>query len=332
MRERTAVMAKIKDKASLAAEFKLFVGDITAENWDETFEGVLQNLYGKDLGPGAWEAMMAKIGDVGAKAAMEKFRPGDPLMGYECYSARWAMQGWATKDAEAAKQFFLTLPDGRYKDGMGIGLFQAMAGRNRASLEGLFQTLPEAYWNQIATNLRDVIRWESGLNPVPTWLQQTEATLGKDSAQYRAVKQAADLHELEHGEFGKLPLRLGQLAAGYFANPTDVSDRVLSTSALALASAGSQPGQAMDYVASLGSQRPRLTATVPGIVSAWVKADLGAPGEWLNAHPQSPLYDDAAVAYVKELKSEDPNAARQWAQTIHDPARKQAVLQLLNGK
>jgi hypothetical protein len=330
MRERAVVMAKIKDKESLSAEFRLFVGDLNAGNWVEAFEGVYP-LFGKGLlGPNTWEALMAKIGELAGKQAMEKFRPTNSLMNYEAFSARFAMQSWATKDIEAAKEYFLTLPDGRFKDGMGIGLFQAMAGRNRASLEGLFQTLPEPYWNQIATNLRDVIRWESGPNPVPTWLQQTEATLGKDSAQYRAVKQAADLHDLEHAEFSRLPLRVGQLAAGYFANPTEVSDRVLSTSALALA--GSQPGQAMDYVVGLGIQRPALTATVPGIVSAWAKADLGAPGEWLNGNPQSPLYDDTAVAYVKELKSEDPTAARQWAQTINDPARKQALLKLIDGK
>lgn len=329
MRERAVAMAKIKDKESIAAEFKLFVGDITAENWDEAFEGILKNLYGKGLmAPGSWEALMAKLGEVAGKQAMEKFRPGDTLMGYECYSARLAMQSWAAKDVEAAKQYFLTLPDGRFKDGMGIGLFQAMVGRDRAGLEGLFQTLPEAYWNQIATNLRDVIRWESGPNPVPTWLQQTEASLGKDSPQYKAVKQAADLHDLEHAEFSNLPLRLGQLAAGYFADPANVSDRVLSTSALALA--GSQPSQAMDYVNGAAQRRPMLSTTVPGIVTAWAKADLGAPGEWLNGHRQSPLYDDAATAYVNQLKSDDPAAAHQWAETIHDQNRKQAVLKILN--
>ena len=331
MRERAAAMAKIKDKESIAAEFKLFVGDITAENWDDAFEGILKNLYGKGLmAPGSWEALMARLGEVAGKQAMEKFRPGDVLMGYECYSARLAMQSWAAKDVEAAKQYFLSLPDGRFKDGMGIGLFQAMAGRDRAGLEGLFQTLPEAYWNQIATNLRDVIRWESGPNPVPNWLQQTEAALGKDSAQYKAVKQAADLHDLEHAEFSNLPLRLGQLAAGYFGDPANVSDRVLSTSALALA--GSQPSQAMDYVNGLAKQRPALSTTVPGIVSAWAKADLGAPGEWLNGHRQSSLYDDAAAAYVNQLKTEDPTAARQWAETIRNAGRKQDVLKGIGGK
>jgi hypothetical protein len=333
MRERAAVLAKIKDKDSLSAEFKLFVADLTAENWKAAFDGILKNLYGKGLmGPGSWEALMAKIGQVAGNEAMENFRPADLLMGYEAYSARLAMQSWAAKDVEAAKQYLLTLPDGRFKDGMGIGLFQAMAGRDRAGLEGLFRTLPEAYWPQIAANLRDVIRWEQsrGGHPVRDWLQQTESALGKDSAQYRAVKQAAELHELEGAEFGKQPLRMAQLASEYFGNPTNVSDRVLSTSALALA--GSQPQQALDYVDSLGGKRPALAATVPGIVTAWAKVDLGAPGEWLNQHPHSPFYDDTAAAYAQELKHEDPAASLQWAETIHDVGRKQATLKIINAK
>ncbi|MFD0894246.1 sigma-70 family RNA polymerase sigma factor [Luteolibacter ambystomatis] len=70
-------------------------------------------------------------------------------------------------------------------------------------------------------------------------------------------------------------------------------------------------------------------AVTGSLVAQWVHyatpenpAALQAAGEWLGAQPQGAGTDPARDAYARKLAETDPAGARQWADTIQDPALK----------
>ncbi len=317
MRLRGEAIMRLKlDKNALATAFLEFTSDLTGENWVEAFEGIYP-VYGKGLLPqNAWEDMMRKIGTLAGAEAMEKFRPQDSLMDYEAYGSRFAMEGWARSDPAAARNYLESLPDGRFKDGLAMGFFPTLVKPDRSGLESLFTALPESYYPQIATALREKVRWEEpqGIPAVQNWLEAAGDRYGKDSPAHRAIQQAAQVDLLEHAEYDKNP-GLAALAAGeLFANPSAATDRALDMGLRVLSD--SQPRLAFQYLEQTLASRPKLADNVPAMVERWTREDLGGPGDWLNTNRNSPLYASTVQAYAKVLNKEDPAAAQQWLSTL----------------
>lgn len=317
MRKRgEAITHLTHDRKALGEAFLELSADLTRENWKEAFEGVAP-VYGKGLLPkDGWENFMRKIGELAGAEGLEKFRPHDPLMFYEGYGSRFAMEGWTRRDPIAARAYLESLPDGRFKDGLAMGLFSTMTPNDRAGLERLFKELPEAYYPQIATALREKVRWEQpqGIPAVQNWLTAAEGTYGRDSAAWRAIQQAAQVDLLEHAEYDKNPGLAAQTAADVFANIDQSTERVLDMSLRVLAD--SQPALALQYLEQHLDSRPQLAGNLQEMIGRWAEQDLGGPGDWLNAHKDSMLYSPGVQAYAKVLAKENPAAAKQWLTTL----------------
>jgi hypothetical protein len=317
MRSRGEAITRLKDdRKALGEAFLELSADLTKENWREAFEGV-SPVYGKGLLPkDGWENFMRQIGRLAGAEVLEKFRPHDPLMYYEGYGSRFAMEGWTRSEPAAARSYLESLPDGRFKDGLAMGMFSAMTTNDRPGLERLFKELPEAYYPQIATALREKVRWEQpqGIPAVQHWLTAAEATYGRDSAAWRAIQQAAQVDLLEHAEYDKNSGLAVQTAADVFANHSQYTDRVLDMSLRVLAD--SQPAQAFQYLEQHVGSRPQLAGNLPEMIGRWAEQDLGGPGDWLNAHKNSALYAPGVQAYAKLLAKENPAAAQQWLSTL----------------
>ena len=317
MRLRGEAITRLKhDKKALGEAFLDLAADLTKENWVEAFEGVAP-VYGKGLlPPNAWENMLRKMGELVGVDAIKKFQPSDFLMDYESYGSRFAMEGWARSNPEEARKYLEGLPDGRYKDGLAMGLFPTLVNVDRAGLESLFKTLPESYYPQIATALREKVRWEQpqGIPAVQNWLVAAEASYGKDSSAYRAIDQAAQIDLLEHAEYDKNFTLAAQTTSALFEQPDTATDRVLDMSLRVLSL--SQPALAFQYLERTMPQRPGLEKNIPAMIERWANTDLGGPGDWLNAHTASPVYTTTVKAYAKVLAKEDPAAAQVWLNLV----------------
>lgn len=310
--------------AVTADELNRYLNSVTPENWKEALEAILP-LY-DTLHHDRWGGVMRRMGAVAGRDVMEHFRPGNTLVDYEGYGARHAMRAWAGADREAALHYIESLPEGRFRDGMVIGFLRAGGNVTASSLETFYEQLPQSLWPQIAAAQRDMIRWEppNANAAVKEWLADTGRTHGADSARYRMVQEAVDLHLLEGAMWDKNATDVSALTKEYFARDRGaVTDRTLNT---ALQNqARFEPQQAMELATAQLADRPTLAVSVPVIMSNWAAADSGAAGDWLNGHRTSPVYDQAAAAYALELRSEDQIAASSWAATIKSEALRRAT-------
>ncbi|MGC6425833.1 MAG: hypothetical protein ACON5H_02415 [Akkermansiaceae bacterium] len=62
------------------------------------------------------------------------------------------------------------------------------------------------------------------------------------------------------------------------------------------------------------------------LMREWVFEDSRAAGEWVNGLEKGPRRDDAAYQYASVLKSHEPEAAREWAESLPDGERKRKLL------
>jgi hypothetical protein len=311
--ERARQIRDLKDRKLQADQFTTLITELTKENWEEAASELLP-LCGQ-VPMGHWFDLMRRIGALGEAQAMNRFKPNDPLIDYDTYHARFAMEGWAKNDQAAALAYVLSLPEGRYRDGMAIGLFRAMTDYSRDGLDGLFNKLNPKLWPEIAAALRDVIRWEPThkLPPVELWMREAVESEPPDSLKLKAIKQAADLNLLENAVHAKQPEDIQLITTNFFSNHREHSDRVLSTALRNLASY--QPENALNTLENTFKNRPQLKENLPHIIRAWSHLDLGGPGDWLNANPQAALYSDILPIYAAELQQESPEAAQKWLHT-----------------
>lgn len=88
--------------------------------------------------------------------------------------------------------------------------------------------------------------------------------------------------------------------------------------------AGKDPVAAMMLAQRLKNEHAAGT-----VMQVWCNADITAASEWLKANPDIPRYDSSVASLVQKLKIEDPEAARAWADTIRDPAKKASAIATL---
>lgn len=329
MKEWAARVVALKGKPELKTELELFIGSITAENWRETADSALP-LY-DFLDPDQWGELMIRLGAAGGQAAAERFKPANLLMEYEGYGSRGAMRGWAVADRAAAQAFLESLPEGRYRDGMGVGFFHAIDEASVASLEKMYDQLPRSLWPQIAATQRDMARWEAAGpdSGVEGWVSRTEAQFGKDSERFRVVQETADLHYLEGAMWHKDSAAVEALTREYFERPgNQTTDRVRNTALQHLGQL--DPTAALDLAQDNFAAHPALKQSIPAVISGWTGKDSAGPGNWLNGHSDSVIYDPAVVAYIKSVSAQDPAAAQAWAKTIKSDSLRAATLKQLS--
>lgn len=328
MKEWGSKIVAMKGSPQLDAELEKFLTGITPENWREAAEAALP-LY-DFLHPDKWAAVMVRLGAVAGRDAMERFKPSNTLVQYEGYGARSAMRGWTMTDRAAAEAFVESLPEGRYRDGMGIGFLRGIDEASTASLEKLYDQLPRSLWPQISAAQRDMVRWETpgsdaGMN---NWLAGVESSAGHDSERFKVAQETFDLHFLESAMWDKNAAKVASLTNAYLDRPSnETTDRVLNTALASLSSF--EPAQALDLVQANSSKRPALEQSIPTIFTDWASRDSGAAGDWLNAHSSVGFYDSAAAAYAVGIKKDDPAAAQAWAGTIKSPVLRETTLKNL---
>ena len=67
-------------------------------------------------------------------------------------------------------------------------------------------------------------------------------------------------------------------------------------------------------------------ATMPDLISKCANEDPASAGEWLNQFPPSVELDKAVTTYVRSIRREDPEAAKDWAFSIvNEETRKRVI-------
>ncbi|HEX2749722.1 MAG TPA: hypothetical protein VHM91_17055 [Verrucomicrobiales bacterium] len=68
------------------------------------------------------------------------------------------------------------------------------------------------------------------------------------------------------------------------------------------------------------------------LITAWTQADYNGAATWLRNQPASPDHDAAVAVFAPLVAATEPASAVDWAATIADPVRKEAVLKKLYGE
>ncbi len=317
-----ALLAKaelLQDPSTTVAELSTGLGDLgaaaTSGNALLLLNAVLPVFERSDLPAKAWEGFLKKIGTAGKAGVLARFTPDDPLMQPPYCRGEIALASWAVAEPEPATQWLAKLSPGIFRDVMTSAAFQAWSGASPEALAALTASLPPGLWPELVMAQAQLIPADQRL----AWLQQkmesTADSVLKDA--YFQGHSMTLLHEASLStDAGAITKAADAILALGQACP--LRPRLAALQLLAAV----QPATAADLLARHAKSQPELLPNIPPLVTRWAEADLGGPAEWLNQFRATPVYDDAVRAYVAVLRQEDIPAAKKWADTISDEAKK----------
>jgi hypothetical protein len=290
----------------------------------------------------AWYALLENLTPAHMAAIVPLIRENDlrgPGSGSE-----WAMmwEVWAAKDGAGAMNFLqqhdwtgwsrLSRPGARYNAMIGWGRGNPAAGAawlqqpgnhqddlERALLVGWSNKNPEAaaawaFNNNVDQGNVDSIFGEmcrrGGAEQLEKWFQQQPA----DSVYMEKAAGA-----LASAKIRNDPAAAAEWLVQNENQPWMAGGDILREKTQELA--GKDPALAMQMAQSVSDPHAAGFAML-----TWCDKDIHAASEWMKANPNAPHYDSAAAQLAAKLKSEDPEAARAWAGTIRDAARRAAAL------
>jgi len=327
-----AVVARVSAAAELAPD---------SEEFANAIRGVLREPDSRRR-MAAWYAILENLTPAHMAAIVPLIKENDtrgPGSGSE-----WAMlwEVWAAKDGAGAMTFLqnhdwtgwsrLSRPGARYNAMIGWGRGDAAGGAawlkqpgnhqddlERALISGWSNKDPEAaaawaFHNNVSQGNVESIFGEmcrrGGVGRLEQWFQQQPA----DSIYMENAASA-----LASAKIRNDPAAAAEWLVKNEQQPWMSSSNQLPKKVQELA--GKDPVLAMQTAQSLSNPHAAAIA-----MNAWCDKDIRAASEWMKANPNAPHYDSAAAQLAAQLKSEDPEAARAWAGTIRDPARRDAVL------
>lgn len=296
----------------------------------------------------AWYAILEGLSPAHLAAIVPLIKENDtrgPGSGSE-----WAMlwEVWAAKDGDGAMSFLqnhdwngwskLARPGARYNAMIGWGRGDAETAAawlqqpgnhqedlERALIAGWSNKDPEAAaaWvisNQANVNNMDAILGElcrrGGVERLEEWFQQ-------QTAQGKYLERGAKA--LASAKIRNDPAAAAEWLVKNEQQPWWGDGDTLLNRMYELA--GKSPELAMQTAQRMASPHAAGFA-----MDAWCEKDIRAASEWMKSNPNAPQYDKAATALASRLKSEDPEAARAWAETIRDAAHREFVLKSLSGQ
>lgn len=308
---------------------------ITRENWHSALVTMWKARAEGLINEDEVRFFLQRLGEAAGPAALEGFKPKDPVNAWETHSGRFAMMGWAMSDPAGAKAWLETQPPGRYHDGM---LWGYALGLGLRDAPGALQAMQGLEPNEQRRLLGTALNGISGSRYQPlaeAWLQANAPT-GDEAAtglrgqnnefthvfdQLLGAQIGSLSNEKKNEKFLAWVDRLDERPAAWFG-PGSI-DRISSE----FARRDAYP-EAVDWISRFTSDQPLVGArSMNFLMMQWTRADPASAGNWLNQNSASPIYDVAVAAFLNGSPTPvDTTTLQAWANTMHDPKNRANVL------
>ena len=319
--DHARLMLVEKRSLARAALLESLLERITRDNWKAVFEVMWHARVEGLISDREEQLFMQRFGEVGGMAAMNRFKPADPVKNFDTHSGRQAMRGWAQADPAAAMAWLAAQPEGNFRVGMADGFARGTAAQDPTSaLRATRMLAPDAQ----RALINALLKLEEAPHYIPfvqQWL--ASGTLGATAPETLRIKSEVFDHLVESEIKSLWNDRDGARVTawiGQFAGREFVSAPALSRLAENLAGRMDAPRviELMDRMAAPGL--PAQTDPVRGVMQRWSRDDPAAAQEWLNGHRDAEHYDAAAFSFIQNAAIADPAVKRAWIETLHDEA------------
>lgn len=289
---------------------------VDAKNWRSIFGLTIKARTAGMISVEEQRRMWQRIGEVAGREVMDAMKPKDLVRDWELNSGRYAMQGWAQRDPGAAWSYIESLPAGNFREGMVAGYAWGRGTADPEKAVAALQSLPEdrqaflvrrALENQDGRHLTDFARM---------WLDTPGDGQSKDrQAVFTALLNAQQAVDWDDKSGKKLAAWVESFAGKPYVTPFAIT---LAASRIARQS----PEAAIQWTERMAEKSPAAAGEAAAhAVAQYARTDLDAAASWLNTHRESALYDQAAYGFLSGARGTiNPTSAREWIQTIRDPA------------
>ena len=313
-----------------SALLESLIGRLTPGNWKEVFEVMWSARLEGMISEREEQWFLQRAGEVAGVAAMERFKPADPVKDWDTNSGRHAMRGWAQADPASAMAWLEAQPEGNYRTGMAQGFVRGVAAQDpKAALHATSLLAPQ-HQEWLMNSLLKAEEAPHCMPFIQNWLASDALNATEPEAMRIRSQVFGSLVETQTKVLwnDRDGSRLTQWVE-QFAGRDFVSAPALSRLAENLAGRMDAPRvmELLDRMAVpifRGQPDP-----VRMVMQRWSRQDAGAAQGWLNDHREAPSYDAAAVAFMQSITIDDPAVKRAWIETLHDDAlRAQAMREL----
>ena len=304
--------------------------NLTAENAREIFEALRESgrgdgNFGRDMGLflQAWGRLdgpsaIAAVDDLGSDGRRRAF------------GSMSAMEGWASTDAEAAKDYIKTV-DGSGREGWEKGMMV------QGLISGIARTDPAAATAYVLE--MDAEREAAGENGGDNrWRgfaidRQMEviatAQLRRGTSEATSWAEGLPDGDLKSAAFDQVAEEYVQndpeAAAKWVEQHADQEYARRAVREIAEEFGRTNPQAAITWANGLpeDSQRSAIAETF----EQWTRSDPASASEYLSTMTESPARDSAVASFARQLDREDPSSAAEWAQSIGDESVRLETLQ-----
>ena len=277
------------------------VENLSLENIDGAIQG-MKNARdaGKDFGI-TERAIWERIGEIDGAQQLAKRMPEHPDDS-PAWGVKSCVEGWALGDPEAAKAWYSSLPDGKWKTSVFGNLVTGLARKDPAETAKFVGSLPAEVQLSKAGYISYYLVQTGGAAAADSWIQNLEVTSGKAQAQ-KAFDSVYERMIRDHGYASEW--LAGANAAPYFDEKRQAR--------FASSWAKKDPDKAADWAVARGSQK-----CMSAVIASCPEENFSKLASWLGTQRGTNLYNEAAVAFANRIQSTDPDSAGQWRKAGSD--------------
>jgi hypothetical protein len=234
-----------------------------------------------------------------------------------------ALGGWASGAPALARAWLDALPESDAKESLVYGLLDGWSTTDFAAAAAYAESRPSS---EARDRFRELLLQRAlragGIAAAQNWVNG----IAEDDRN-RQYKQRA------FGDVVETMLYRDPAAAARWISEMDgrahVGPEAVTNTAVKLAE--SSPTGALEWLATLKTADAKGVAKGAGtVMQQWAQQDASAAGAWLQQNTTHPFYDRLALGFVRTVVSTDPNAAKEWAQTVGDEELRGKAMAALN--
>lgn len=300
------------------AQFRSLVEKAGPEQLRELVDLIRENdLRGADSGK-EWTMLWMKWGQEDPAGALNFIREmdwksWDPRAPAEAESQ--AISAWAEQDPDAVLKFIQENHANLHAGSLlGESFIRGWAGADPEAA-GAWILKQDAFPRDEFKRVVEAISRKGGPEAVDAWF----AAQSKDADSPGLARMAEAIVAVK-GEYQ--PEKAAAWIEENIKEPWIEQSEVVSNTARDLANR--DPEAAMAW-----AQRMGLRNAVTQVIDQWLESDMQAATTWLKGRSAEPDYGDSVNVLISHLMPGDPVAARQWAESIPDPAARANVLSRL---
>ncbi len=265
----------------------------------ENLDGAIQALKnardaGKDFGI-TERAIWERIGEIDGARQLAKRMPEHPDDS-PAWGVKSCVEGWALGDPEAAKTWYSSLPDGKWKNSIFENLVTGLSRKDPADTAKFLGSLPAEVQLSKAGYIAYHLVQSGGGAAADNWIQNLEVTSGKAQAQ-KAFDSVYGRMIQDHGYAAEW--LAGANAAPYFDETRQAR--------FASSWAKKEPDKAADWAVARGSAN-----CLSAVIASCPEENFTKLARWLGTQRGTSIYNEAAVAFANRIQSTDPESAGQW--------------------